>query len=282
MEDPMSRVRNSLCAALALALGGLSVGACAKSEKADAAQRPTATNSDTGAIHDPVVDRSQAAARVLAAAQTARVAIANHDTEAAKTHVGAAIDALKQIGAVQLVPIYTEVTEESFIGGVQSAKANKPMVAGQNPVAVKAVAGGYTRVLLDTSVARKQLDAARAAIGRGDLTAADASLKTLQQSVVLEQSATRMPLVRARQNLTLASTAAAQSNWQQVQVQLQASARALGDYAKVAPAGDLGDVHVLQQQISSYASTVAKQHDDAASRINGWWVQAANLSERRS
>jgi len=280
--NAIERCTRALCAALALTLGGLSVGACAKSEKADAAESATAVKSAAAAIHDPVVDRSQAAAHVLAAAETARAAIANRDSASAKTHVSAAIGALDRIAAEQLVPIYTEVTEESFIGGVQFAKANKPMVAGQNPVAVKAVADGYTRILLDTSVARKQLEAARSAIGRGDLTAADASLKILQQSVLLESSATRMPLVKARQNLTLASAAAARSNWQQVQAQLQASARALGDYAKVAPATDLADVHVLQQQISTYARNVANQHNDAASRVNSWWVQAANLSERRS
>lgn len=211
----------------------------------------------------------------------ARTALARKDVATARINIVSALDELVRTGGVPLVPIFSEVSQESFIGALEDARKEDATKSRTAPVAVRAVAGGYSEILLDTSVARKQLTAARDALGRGDVHAADASLKTLQQSVVLESSTTRMPLVKARQNLSLAAIAVAQGHWPQVKAELQAASRALTDYGKLAPAADIADVRVLEQQIATYANDAASQHGDAAARINGWWVQAAQLSERR-
>lgn len=279
----MPRVFDTLCAAVALSLGSLSIVSCAKSDQAEAAERATpAPRQPAQAIHDPAVERSNAAVRVLVKTQLARNALAKNDVAGARANIISAFDALVRTGGVALVPIYSEVAQESFIGAIEGAKKEGAAKNGTGPVAVRAVAGGYSRILLDTSVARKQLTSARDALGRGDVAATDASLKMLQQSVVLESSTTRMPLVKARQNLSLAAIAAAHGNWPQAKAELQATSGALTDYAKLAPPADMADVRVLQRQIAGYANDAASQHDDAAARINGWWVQVAELTERRS
>ena len=63
-------------------------------------------------------------------------------------------------------------------------------------------------------------------------------------------------------------------------MQLNASAKGLNAYAQAAPPAELADVRMLQQQIASYTPAVQDEHADAATRINRWWVQAANLSDR--
>jgi hypothetical protein len=289
----MVRTSNAFRALAALTLATTSLAGCAKSDPADAAAQPQAkANASRSAIHNPQTDRSAAAVDLLAAVAAARGAIAGNDKTGAMTHVDAALGALPKIQKVGLVPIYTELSQQSVIGPVAAAKnmaardagaqenASSTMNNAAAPVAVKSVTTGFSRVLLDTSVARKMLDAARVAIGGGDLKAADKDLMTLEQSVVLESSAARMPLVRARENLSLASSAAARNDWGEVKAQLTSAANGLNDYAARAAATELADVRVLQQQIAKYAPNVESNHGDAASRINGWWVQAANLSDR--
>lgn len=298
----MVRNPNAFRALAALMITTTSLAGCAKSDPADATPQPQAQVSASPAtIHSPQSDRSEAAVNLLAAVAAARGAIASNDKTRAMTHVDAALGALGKIQKVGLVPIYTELSQQSVIGPIAAAKnvtpvgdesasasgeaatqenASATMTNAAAPVAVKSVTTGFSRVLLDTSVARKMLDAARVAIGGGDLKAADKDLMTLEQSVVLETSAARMPLVRARENLSLASAAAARNEWGEVKAQLTSAAKGLNDYVPRAPATELADVRVLQQQIAQYAPGVEGEHGDAATRINRWWVQAANLSDR--
>ena len=297
----MVRPPNAFCAVAALMVAASSTGACSKNDPANAATQSHSSAAKPASIHNPQSDRSQAAVNLLAAVAAARSSIAQSDKTGAITHVDAALGALGRIQGVRLVPIYTELSEQSVLGPVTAAKnsaatvkqdpaARDQSAAEENslaptgntatPVAVQAVTTGYSRVLLDTSVARKMLDAARTAVTGENLKQADKDLMMLEQSVVLETSAARLPLVRARENLSLASAAAARNDWVEVKAQLDAAAKGLNDYAGRAPATDLADVRVLQQQIAQYALGVGTNHADAASRINRWWVQAANLSDK--
>jgi hypothetical protein len=180
-----------------------------------------------------------------------------------------------------LVPIYTELSQQSVIGPIAAAKKDDASVASSSkPVAVTAVTSGYSRVLLDTSVARRELNAARSALTGGDLKTADAKLKGLEQSVVVEASATRMPLVRARENLWLAQTAANRNDWREVKAELNAASSGLADFSRAAPPAEIADVQLLHQQISQYADSVESKHDNAVGQINKWWVQVANLTDQ--
>jgi len=253
---------------------------------------------------------SDIAVNVILGVAQARQAIQHQDKAGAMTHVSAAWSALDHIASMPLVPIYAELSRSSFLAPVEAAKKeaggsaamqtqsgassddakssatdmsnSMGNTAGSAPLVARSVTTGYSRILLDTSVARKQLDAAKAALNRGDLKSADNALKTIQQSIVLESVATRMPLVKARENLTLASAASARNDWADVKTQLSAAAKGLADYSKIAPPADVADVGVLQRQIAAYASTVDQQHNDAAANINGWWVKVANMTDKKA
>lgn len=274
--------------ALALAAG------CAKSDDGSGAAdaRPINASAD---VDDAQMSNSDHAINVLLAVEQARGAVQRQDKEGAMTHVNAAVASLDPISKTALVPIYAELSQKSFIVPIAEAKGQPAKAASTDdsisktatmdtlqpaPLAVRSVTSNYSRVLLDTSVAAKQLDAAKTALGNGDLKAADQHLATLERSVVLETATARMPLVKARENLTLASTAVRRSDWKNARVQLSAAARSLSDYAKTAPPADLSDVRVLKQQIAAYAGTVESQHGDAAMRVNDWWRRVANLTDK--
>jgi hypothetical protein len=296
--------RNAALAGVAASL----LAGCAKSEQSNAVADPPAAAATT--VGDARSTNSDVAANAILEVAQARDAIGREDKAGAMAHVDAASSALNRIAKVALVPIYTELSQSSFLAPVEAAKqqsgssgaarsqaAASPDAAtskstemqnvagnaeGSEPLVTRAVTTGYTRILLDTSVTRRQLDAAKAALDGGDLKAADSALKTIEQSVVLESAATRLPLVKARENLTLASTAAARNDWADVKAELNAAAKSLGDYAKVAPTADMADVGVLRQQIAAYAPNVEQQHDDAAGKINGWWVRVANMTDSKA
>ena len=298
---------NAALAALAAALAA----GCAKTDESNAAtDRPASTGS--AKVGDARATNSNIAVNVLLGVAQARDAVERHDKTGAMAHLDAASAALNRITTIPLVPIYSELSQSSFLAPIEAAKkqggsstslkaqasaaANTAAAmsngsdmsgpygnsAGSAPLVAQSVTTGYSRVLLDTSVTRRQLDAARAALGRGDFEAADNNLKTIQQSVVLETAAARMPLVRARENLTLASTAASRNDWAHVKAQLNAAAKSLADYGRIAPPADMADVGVIQQQIAAYAPNVESHHDDAAARINGWWVRIANLTDKKA
>jgi hypothetical protein len=309
-ENAMFRVSKLTHQTAAFALAAMLVAGCSKNDDG-ARAAPATTKASAPTMTDARASNSDIAVNILLGVQQARDAIARKDKAGAMTHVDAASSALQRL-ALPLVPIYTELSQESFLAPIEQAKkesGNAPASAGMAqadasanqpsamsnatenassaagnasaPLAVQSVTSGYTRVMLDTSVTRTQLTAAKEGLDRGDLAAADKSLRTIEQSVLLESSAKRLPLVRARENLTLASTAARSGNWDGAKAQLDAAAKSLADYATVAPPADVADVKVMQQQIASYAPNVASQHDDAMARINAWWTRVANLTDRQ-
>ena len=281
-EDRDDCIPNLLGTAAAATLLGSLAGACAKSDQANAVDLSHAAAAATAR---PKLEQRKSASThavdLLVAVDRARTALGQNNKGAAVTFTDSAQNALAAIGSVPLVPIYSELSEASFVGPIQAAKKSPSTSTSKAPKAeaVQAVTTGYSRILLDTSATRKLLNQARSELAKNDLAAADRSLKMLQQSVVLESSATRLPLVRARENLSLAAAAAGRKNWSEVKAELTAASKGLQDYAKRAPLAQVADVRVLQQQIASFMPVLDSHQDQAAERINQWWVQAANLSD---
>lgn len=226
--------------------------------------------------------RSNSAVLVLTSAAAARNAISGKDMNAAMVHVDAALAELGKTGDAGLIPIYSELAQTSFLGPLEQASESKASSAPKQPKgpAVAAVTASYSRVLLDRSVTQTQLREARHALARGDLAEADKHLATVQRGVVLERSAMRVPLVKARENLTLASAAASRSDWREVKAQLTAAANALNAYGNMAPAAEVADVRLLSRQIGQLESGLPEQQAKASSLINQWWVKVANLSDK--
>jgi hypothetical protein len=82
-----------------------------------------------------------------------------------------------------MIPVYQQFVSVSILGPVQieqtarrtkaqSSFPNGPLKAGEKPVAHE-VAGIYTSAVVNTTVAKDNLAAAKAALSRGDLLTAD-------------------------------------------------------------------------------------------------------------
>jgi hypothetical protein len=212
-------------------------------------------------------------------ADAARQAIARHDKAAAANAVNEAIGFSDKLGSRATAPIYSELSSVSIVGPIEAAKANTGAPAG--PPAVKAVAGGYTRIVLDANLARARLLAAKAELASGDLARADADLRAIQNGVVLESVSANLPLVRARENLNLAKTSAQSGNTAAAKSQMQAAQKALADFARLSPASPhASQAQTLANQIASAAQSADATHPISTAQLDQWWTQIADWTDQ--
>jgi len=144
--------------------------------------------------------------------------------------------------------------------------------------AVQEVAQEFTSITLDTNMAKQHLKAASTAMQNGNYQQADTALSAVQDGVSLVSVEGDRPLVRARENLTLARDMAQQGQYQKVGAPLRAAADALQNYESMNTA-HASDARSLRQQIRSYANnlnssnmnTSSSSNSDAVKKIDSWW-----------
>lgn len=150
------------------------------------------------------------------------------------------------------------------------------------PEVVKGVEGGFSYIALDVDAAREHLQAAKQALKNNDAGKADLELARAQESVDTGTIATNMPLVRARENLSLARSDVKSSSYSQAKADLTAAANALKDYAKDTQAPHAQDASKLSGQIQSAASSIQSSHTASSQKIDNWWNQLANWTGQKS
>lgn len=150
------------------------------------------------------------------------------------------------------------------------------------PEVVKGVEGGFSYIALDVDAAREHLQAAKQALKNNDAGKADLELARAQESVDTGTIATNMPLVRARENLSLARSDVNSSSYSQAKADLTAAANALKDYAKDTQAPHAQDASKLSGQIQSAASSIQSSHTASSQKIDNWWNQLANWTGQKS
>lgn len=150
------------------------------------------------------------------------------------------------------------------------------------PEVVKGVEGGFSYIALDVDAAREHLQAAKQALKNNDAGKADLELARAQESVDAGTIATNMPLVRARENLSLARSDVKSSSYSQAKADLTAAANALKDYAKDTQAPHAQDASKLSGQIQSAASSIQSSHTASSQKIDNWWNQLANWTGQKS
>jgi hypothetical protein len=209
---------------------------------------------------------------ILEQSKLAQQAVNSHDTAAALDHIrqGSALAATilqatpPSTPRPVLVSIYksTETTTT-----YAPAKHNGRLKKNAN------VAGTETKITtgrLDISSAATRLQDAEAAVERDDWTTAGSDLRAIPESVVQTTVEGNMPLLEARQNLRLARMRVEEGHYKDAAVPLRAAADDLADYERLSP-GPLGqNAEYFRQQITDYASTVAKDHQEAGARIDYW------------
>jgi guanyl-specific ribonuclease Sa len=212
-----------------------------------------------------------------------------------------------------VVPIYAELEQTSFIepaliaknggksGGQQQQAANtekpnpnpdkaentssnalpqsdQPM--RNRPEVVKWVEGGFSYIALDLDAAREHLQAAQQALKNNNPGNADLELARAEGSVITGEIESNMPLVRARENLSLAQDDIKQGDYTQAKADLNASGKALSNYATNSQAPHAKEARDLSKQIGSAANSISQNHTGAKQKVEKWWSELADWTNQ--
>ena len=211
-----------------------------------------------------------------------------------------------------VVPIYAELEQTSFLEPAlmakngaksgeqqQAANSEKPNPShGQNentsssalpqsdqpmrnrPEVVKWVEGGFSYIGLDIDAAREHLQAAQQALKSNNPGNADLELARAEGSIVTGEIESNMPLVRARENLSLAQDDVKQGDYNQAKAELDATGKALKNYASNSQAPHAKEVRDLSRQINSTANSITQNHTDTKQKLEKWWNQLADWTNQ--
>ena len=241
-------------------------------------------------------DLSTLAGSMLNETNQARIAIKNGNLELAQEHVDRAEADLQKVEAgakgSTMIPVYHEFVSVSILGPVEteqsarrrnaqspSSKPNGPLNAGKKPV-VHEVAGIYTSVVVNTTVAKDSLAVAKTALSKGDLLTADSALADVQEGVQIRSTKGDIPIEEARENLILARARARTGNYQASRAALRAAADALSRYAQEG-GPHANEARTIEQEINTYSQELKQNHVDAIAKINKWWNTVADWSPYR-
>ena len=246
---------------------------------------------------------SQAAARLLTHVDKARQAFATQDSEGVRDHIAKGlmlariidrsvptshVNATIRAGGLVYqdqdtvkalnIPIYAEFGAVSILGPLQAAKQDA--TKGQNirmPV-VQEVELQHTTLTLDARMAKQHLKAARTALNNEHPQLADRALAAIQTSGVnftyVEMDA---PLIRTRENLTLAKTMIQQQQPAAARAALQEAKRALTAYGKRVDETKASQVQALQQQMTEVSQNLEQNQEGASEQISRLRDQVTQL-----
>lgn len=217
-------------------------------------------------------DLSVLAGKMLDQTNNARKAIkdqnkteALHDVEQAQTELR---NIQARANGATTIPVYQEFVSVSILNPVQAE--HEARRRANHEAVVHQVAGDYTNVAVNTTVAQKSLEAAKQALNASNFKLADEALADVQEGVSIEEVEANMPLARARENLVLARAAAEKSHFGEAHAALASASRALSSY--INQGGQHADqARSLKQQIDSYDQNLQRNHTNVVAKINQWW-----------
>ncbi len=212
------------------------------------AQQTTTEVVNVTALANSVMDHTVKARTAIAAGDTAA---ARRDVDDGLRLATRARKALEASGKPLVVPLSEEVETTSTIGPL---KRGEPL---DRKAAVRNVEVEHRSVTLDVGMAQEKLSAARAALERGDVAAADTQLAALAQGTEEQVQLLDPALLKARQNLLLARTRVEQGRYKDAEAPLHAAAKALGDSA-------------MGRDIEGYAKRIRHDNTGALERIDAW------------
>lgn len=246
----------------------------------------------------PRTQSSEAVDSMLNRINGARTALQNQDQSRALADVDSALNDLQTAqqssSNERYIPLYTELDQYSVMGPVMATRVHKNQVPSpyenqyQNSVdrdklraahqahaeAFTQAGGQYTSVVIDTQVAREDLQRARQALKNHDAQSADQALNELQQSVKVQSASGDLPLLRARENLILAQAAANSGDYEEARGALLTASKALGKYAN-GNSPHAEQARDLESQIEHYRLDSTSADSAVNGKIRQWWNETA-------
>ncbi len=170
-----------------------------------------------------------------------------------------------------LVPVSEEIDTTSIYGPVKGGN-NGQLSARRlkRDTSVREVEGATTVVRLNVTTAADSLQTAQAALERNDWTAANTALAAIPNGIVRTVTGDRMPLLKARDNLTLARDRVLDGKYADAAAPLRAAAEGLADFGKLAPGPRAQDADYIRQKIEACARNIGKDHSGVAQQIEYW------------
>jgi flagellin-specific chaperone FliS len=218
-------------------------------------------------------DVSVLAGKMLDDTNQARIAVKDKNKASALQHVEQAETELRELKSralgATMVPVYQEFVSVTMLQPV-IAEQHTRQANAHEPAVVHQVAGDYTDVAVSTTVAQRNLEAAKTALEKGNWSVADRALGDVQDGVTIESVEANMPLAKARENFILARAAAEKGNYTEAQAALKAASNALGVYIK-AGRSHAAAAKSLKQQIDTYDNNLQQNHSGVVAKINDWW-----------
>jgi hypothetical protein len=268
---------------IALALVFLSVWIPLRAQEPDGQTRRSAFRS-AGSREDISV----LAGDMLKATNEARLQIKEGNKSAALRDVMKAQSYLQQVEAHShgstMIPVYQEFVSVSILSPIQAVQQQKKATTveklpqSETNASVQEVSGNYTSVVVNTTVARDSLDAAKKALEANDLRTADSALQDVQEGVQITMTQADLPLVQVRENLILARKYARMGDWTGSQNALLSAVHALKEYEKEQTTHQQDAVQ-LERQISAYTHGLATNHAGILDKINHWWNETADWTQ---
>lgn len=254
-----------------------------------AQNQPANDTSEAATSERAKEDVSVLASKMLDETNQARLAIGKGNLEVALADVKRAQSYLDQVETKApgrtMIPVYKEFVSISFLTPIRAEQNARKHAAGNkqasNNAIVHQVAGDYTSVTVNTTVAKNNLALAKKALGDGNLKAADEALSDVQEGVDIEEVESDTPLQRARENLILARTDAGKGDYAGAHAALTAASRALAQYAAENGPHANAATH-LQEEIDSYNRNLAQNHLDLTGKIDGWWNTTSGWTQYRN
>lgn len=222
---------------------------------------------------------------VLVKTQQSRHAVDRKDRTMARQYVREALLDVKalEVKRPQAKPpfIVTLYTERISFTVAQAVKPGQRVGTASRAVSpdrseeVREAEGQATRVSLNVTAVKADLQNAQAALRRDDFTAAASALDKADKDVTDQTVAQDLPLLKARQNLALALNDVEEKEFSKAAVPLHAAASALGEYAQ-SKSPHASSAAALRGQVESLADSVAQHRTGAADTIGKWWNQVSD------
>jgi hypothetical protein len=194
----------------------------------------------------------------------------------------AASNASKSNGQQQESAKGSESSSGSNSNGSSSSNAlpQSDQQMNNSPEVVKWVEGGYSYIGLDVDAAREHLQSAQKLLKENKPGDADLELARAEGSVVTGNIESNMPLVRARENLSLAQYDMGQGNYKKAKAELNAAGKALQDYSKDSQAPHAKEAKDLSSRIDSAANTISQNHTGVKQKAEAWWNKLADWTNQ--
>lgn len=213
---------------------------------------------------------STLAASLLQQTDLARQAIAHHDQRAAQEAIRQAQDLTRKIettAGTRNQPLVVTVSS-------QLDKEATMVPARKRNASISEVRGTLTATLLNVTNARLKLESASQALQAGDFNAADMDLAAVQAGAVTKTYTGDMPVMQARENLSIARSRVQQGDYKDAILPLKSAASALDRFAQQVPKPQQAELaEKMKLDIDAYAERITHDHTDALDRVNGWYDQ---------